>query len=68
MNIKLLEKIKGFTEEIEKVIDNLELQDDTSIHLRDRLKEFSDSLTFELKNEIFEEYNKNQEKLKGTIK
>ncbi len=61
MNIERLEKIKELTEEIDAVIE-AEMYDNTGIHLKNKLKEFITSLEFELKDELWEEYNKKHEK------
>lgn len=66
MKLERLEKIREWTDEIDKFI-YAEI-DNTSIHLKSKLKEFSEALKFEIKNQLFEEYQKEREIKQTTTK
>lgn len=57
MNIERLEKIKELTQKIEIILEEYP-HDSTSIFIKGKLSEFSKSLNFSMKEELFEEYTK----------
>jgi len=60
MDVEQLEKIKELVEKIENIVN-----ENRAIFLNGKLKEFSEAVTFELKNEVWEKYNKETSKEKG---
>ncbi len=68
MELERLEKIKEFTTKIESFI-TLEngLEDNVSMHLKSKLKGFSEALDFSIKEELYEKYQKEREFKKSNI-
>ncbi len=59
MDMKQLEEIKKLIGVIENILnEKIDDRDNRSIFLNGKLKEFSEAVTFELKNEVWENYNK----------
>ncbi len=59
MDMKQLEEIKKLIDVIENILnEKIDDRDNRSIFLNGKLKEFSEAVTFELKNEVWENYNK----------
>ncbi len=59
MDMKQLEEIKELIDVIENILnEKIDDRDNRSIFLNGKLKEFSEAVTFELKNEVWEKYNK----------
>lgn len=65
MKMEEIEKVKEYVGKIENLVNNE--TDKDAIFLKDKLKIFSEALTFTLKYKLFEDYNKSHRKERWNV-